>query len=95
MTKNELTNILREIWDEKDFITGVQLCLSNDKERQMLADAITAGIIRSGGDIAQYAFWIRKKIPFEPLEEEDGDGDDDDDDEEEEDDDDEEEEKKK
>mgnify|MGYP005833174115 CR=1 FL=1 len=90
MTKNELTNILREIWDEKDFITGVQLCLSNDKERQMLADAITAGIIRSGGDIAQYAFCIRKKIPFEPLEEEDGD----DDEEEEEDDDDEEEEKK-
>lgn len=37
MTKNELTNILKEIWDEKDFITGVQLCLSNDKERQMLA----------------------------------------------------------
>lgn len=27
MTKNELTNILKEIWDEKDFITGVQLCL--------------------------------------------------------------------
>lgn len=84
MTKNELTNILKEIWDEKDFITGVQLCLSNDKERQMLADAITAGIIRSGGDIAQYAFCIRKKIPFEPLEEDD-----------EEEDDDEEEEKKK
>lgn len=42
-----------------------------DKERQMLADAITAGIIRSGGDIAQYAFCIRKKIPFEPQEEED------------------------
>lgn len=84
MTKNELTNILREIWDEKDFITGVQLCLSNDKERQMLADAITAGIIRSGGDIAQYAFCIRKKIPFEPLEEEDGDDDDEDDDDEEE-----------
>lgn len=37
MTKNELTNILKEIWDEKDFITGVQLCLSNDEERQMLA----------------------------------------------------------
>lgn len=71
MTKNELTNILKEIWDEKDFITGVQLCLSNDKERQMLADAITAGIIRSGGDIAQYAFCIRKNIPFEPLEEDD------------------------
>ena len=35
MTKNELTNILKEIWDEKDFITGVQLCLSNDEERQM------------------------------------------------------------
>ena len=49
MTKNELTNILKEIWDEKDFITGVQLCLSNDEERQMLADAITAGIIRNGG----------------------------------------------
>ena len=59
MTKNELTNILKEIWDEKDFITGVQLCLSNDEERQMLADAITAGIIRNGGDIAQYAFCIR------------------------------------
>lgn len=28
MAKNELTNILKEIWDEKDFITGVQLCLS-------------------------------------------------------------------
>ena len=50
MTKNELTNILKEIWDEKDFITGVQLCLSNDEERQMLADAITAGIIRNGMD---------------------------------------------
>lgn len=73
MTKNELTNILKEIWDEKDFIAGVQLCLSNDKERQMLADAIAAGIIRSGGDIAQYAFCIRKKIPFEPLEEDDDD----------------------
>lgn len=73
MTKNELSNILKEIWDEKDFITGVQLCLSNDKERQMLADAITAGIIRSGGDIAQYAFCIRKKIPFEPQEEDDDD----------------------
>ena len=62
MTKNELTNILKEIWDEKDFITGVQLCLSNDEERQMLADAITAGIIRNGGDIAQYAFCIRKRF---------------------------------
>ncbi|WP_440249267.1 hypothetical protein [Dialister succinatiphilus] len=77
MTKNELTNILKKIWDEKDFITGVQLCLSNDEERQMLADAITAGIIRNGGDIAQYAFCIRKKIPFEPLDEEDEDDDDD------------------
>lgn len=75
MTKNELTNILKEIWDEKDFITGVQLCLSNDEERQMLADAITAGIIRNGGDITQYAFCIRKKIPFEPLDEEDDDDD--------------------
>lgn len=75
MTKNELTNILKEIQDEKDFITGVQLCLSNDKERQMLADAITAGIIRNRGDIAQYAFCIRKKIPFEPLDEEDDDDD--------------------
>lgn len=46
---------------------------SNDEERQMLADAITAGIIRNGGDIAQYAFCIRKKIPFEPLDEEDED----------------------
>lgn len=43
----------------------------------MLADAITAGIIRNGGDIAQYAFCIRKKIPFEPLDEEDEDDDDD------------------
>ena len=77
MTKNELTNILKEIWDEKDFITGVQLCLSNDEERQMLADAITAGIIRNRRRYCPYAFCIRKKIPFEPLDEEDEDDDDD------------------
>ena len=35
----------------------------------------SAGIIRNGGDIAQYAFCIRKKIPFEPLDEEDDDDD--------------------
>lgn len=28
MTENELTGILKGIWNEKDFITGVQLCLS-------------------------------------------------------------------
>ena len=77
MTKNELTNILKEIWDEKNYITGVQLCLSNDEERQMLADTITAGIISKGGDIAEYGFCIRYKIPFEPLDEEDDDDDDD------------------
>lgn len=32
MTKNELTEILRKNWDEKDFTTGVQLCLSSDEE---------------------------------------------------------------
>ena len=69
MTENELTGILKGIWNEEDFITGVQICLSNDEERQKLADAIKSGYIRGGGEIAQYAFCIRKKIPFEPLEE--------------------------
>lgn len=46
----------------------------NDEERQQLADAIKSGYIRGGGEIAQYAFCIRKKIPFEPLEERDEEG---------------------
>lgn len=77
MTEDELTGILKGIWNEKDFITGVQLCLSNDEERKKLADAIKSGYIKGGGEIAQYAFCIRKKIPFEPLEEYDEEGEDD------------------
>lgn len=56
MTKEELKDVLKEIWDDKDFILGVSLCMPNDEERQILADMIRNGELKGGGEIVRYAF---------------------------------------
>lgn len=70
MSEKELVRMLRAIRDDRDFILGVTLCLSNDDERQELADAIHRGTVKNEGDIVEYAWAIYNDAPFEDEEEE-------------------------
>lgn len=56
MTKEELKRVLREFWDDDDFVLGVSLCMPNDEERQVLADMIRSGKLKNGGEVVEYAF---------------------------------------
>ena len=64
--KKKLENILKDIWDDRDFIFGVQCMLKNDADRQELIDAIEQGIIPyDSDDVILYALAIYNKEPFE------------------------------
>lgn len=74
MTKENLEKMLKEIRDDRDFIMGVSICLSNDEERQEVADAIRSGYLKDEGDIVEYAFGIYTETHPANADDEEGEG---------------------
>lgn len=65
MSKEELERILGAIRDDRDFILGITMWLSDDEKRQELADAIRFGHVKNEGEIVEYAWAIHNNAPFE------------------------------
>lgn len=62
---DKLEFILKCIWDDGEFIRGVQGCLKDDKNRQEMINAIKQGCAKNPAEIAMYSWAIYKDAPFE------------------------------
>ncbi len=62
---DKLEFILKCIWDDGEFIRGVQGCLKDDKDRQEMINAIKQGCAKNPAEIAMYSWAIYKDAPFE------------------------------
>ena len=43
-TDKKLYNLLKEIWDDNNFLEGISTLLTNDKQKQILIDEIQNGL---------------------------------------------------
>lgn len=62
---DKLEFILKCIWDDGEFIRGVQGCLKDDKDRQEMINAIKLEYAKNPAEIAMYSCAIYKDAPFE------------------------------
>lgn len=62
----KLEPVLKEIWDEHDFLLGVKLCVPTEENKKELLDAINDGLVeKESSAITEYAWAIYNDDPFE------------------------------
>ncbi len=62
----KLEPMLKEIWDDHDFLLGVKLCVPTEENKKELLDAINCGIVeKESSAISAYAWAIYTDAPFE------------------------------
>lgn len=62
----KLEPVLKEIWNEHDFLLGVKLCVPTEENKKELLDAINNGLVeKESSAITEYAWAIYNDDPFE------------------------------
>ncbi|HBK27321.1 MAG TPA: hypothetical protein DDY92_01945 [Dialister sp.] len=61
----KLEPMLKEIWDDHDFILGVKLHLPTEENKKEMLHAIKAGWVTNPDEAVEYSMAIYQDDPFE------------------------------
>ena len=61
----ELEKILKNMWDNHDFILGVKLYLPTEENKKEMLQAIKAGWVTNSSEAIRYSMAIYHNEPFE------------------------------
>ena len=56
--EKELINILRNMWDDYEFINGTRLYLQNDEDRKLMIEAIKKNEVKNPSDVVLYSLQL-------------------------------------